>query len=93
MPGMYFIRSILALTRTKANGRFRNLMQAAGRDEEQIMDDTTPCEVIAASVAFGRPECEGGLPDEVTVVARRHLDNHEPEGWSLETAAHTRHQH
>lgn len=69
------------------------MMQAAGRDEETIMDNIPPREIIAPFVVFGRlvyevVECEGGLPDEATVVARKCRDNHEPESWNLETAAH-----
>lgn len=85
----------------KADSLFCNLMQAAGRDEGQSLDGASPCEIIAPFVLFGRlvyevVECEGGLPDEATVVARsRCHDNHEPESWNLETAAHVRprHQH
>lgn len=75
-------------------------MQAAGRDEEQSLDGASPCEIIAPFVLFGRlvyevVECEGGLPDEATVVARRCLDddNHQPESWNLETAAHVQPRH
>lgn len=73
-------------------------MQALGRDEEQTLDGATPCEIIAPFVLSGRlvyevVMCEGGLPDEATVMAQRCPDNHdEPESWNLETAAHV-HQH
>lgn len=73
-------------------------MQAAGRDEEQTLDGATPCEIIAPFVQSGRlvyevVVCEGGLPDEATFMAQRCPDNHEPESWNLEMAAHVHLRH